>query len=342
MRTHLIPASVLHGFLRVGAAFGVDAGAVFARAGLPLDLARLGDRFITVAEFDRLVDAFTAESGDPAFALHLGEMFNLFDLAILTTLINTSRTLAEAAAAFADFRALFNPLFHMTIVRDGARAVIAYRPTPDEPLSTQPRYAEFVLAFHLSYARWLLREPIVVQAARFRHPRPAYALEYDRIFACPVVFGADDDCFEVDAAVLDRPLGSAFAEYNRQAAELARVELSRLPNDATVPQVIQLIRAHLADGTFDLERTARELGIASRTLQRRLQDAGVSFTGLRDQVRSQAALALMRRTDLTIDQVAEHLGYAERSNFTHAFSRWTGMTPGAFRRRLVAAEPDLA
>ncbi|MEO6029359.1 MAG: AraC family transcriptional regulator [Candidatus Binatia bacterium] len=330
-----IPGGVLHSFLRVAAAFGIDASTVFATAGLPVDLASLGDRFITVAEFDRLVDGFTTASGDPAFALHLGEMFNLFDLAILTTLINTSRNLAEAAAGFADFRALFNPLFHMTIAVDGARAVVAYQPTPDEPLSFQPRYPEFVLTFHLSYARWLLRQPIVVHAATFRHARPTYAAEYDRIFACPVEFSAAEDAFVVDAAVLTLPIGSAFAEYNRQAAELARAELGRLPQADVVPQVIHLIRTHLAEGAFDLERTARELGIGARTLQRRLQDVGISFSSLRDQVRSEAALVLIRRADLSIDELADRLGYAERSNFTHAFSRWTGMTPGAFRRRLL-------
>lgn len=337
-----IPGGVLHSFLRVAAAYGIDAGTVFAAAGLPVDLATLGERFITVAEFDRLVDGFTTAAGDPAFALHLGEMFNLFDLAILTTLINTSRNLAEAAAAFADFRALFNPLFHMTIALDGTRAVIAYQPTPGEPLSLKPRYPEFVLAFHLSYARWLLRQPIVVHAASFRHARPAYAGEYDRVFACAVGFGAEQDRFVVDAAVLVQPIGSAFAEYNRQAAVLARAELGRLPQADAVPQVIHLIRAHLADGAFDLERTARELGIGARTLQRRLQDVGVSFSSLRDQVRSEAALGLIRRADLTIEEVADRLGYAERSNFTHAFSRWTGMTPGAFRRRLVSGRGPAA
>jgi AraC-like DNA-binding protein len=335
MGSSYIPATVLHGFLRVAAAYGIDAGAVFARAGLPLDLATLGERFITVAEFDRLVDGFAESADDPAFALNLGEMFNLFDLAILTTLVNTSRNLGEAAAAFADFRALFNPLFHMTITIADGVAEVSYRPTPDEPLSDQPRYAEFVLSFHLSYARWLLRRPIAVRAARFRHPRPPYAAEYERIFACPIEFGAHTDCFEVDAAVLTEPIGSAYAEYHRQAQALARAELGRLPQGDPVPQVMQLVRAHLADAGFDLEQVARELGVGARTLQRRLQDAGVSFSGLRDQIRAETALVLIRRADLAIDEVAARLGYAERSNFTHAFSRWTGMTPGAFRRRLT-------
>lgn len=74
------------------------------------------------------------------------------------------------------------------------------------------------------------------------------------------------------------------------------------------------------------------MAMSGRTLQRKLREAGVSFSSLRDQVRSQLAPELIRRCDLTIDDVAARLGYAERSNFTHAFSRWTGMTPGAFRR----------
>ena len=334
METHFIPGGVLHSFLRVGAAFGLDASAIFSRADLTVDLPALSDSWITVAQFDRLVDGFVDASGDPAFALHLGEMFNLFDLAMLTTLINTSRNLGEGAANFARFRALFNPLFRVTIARNGALAVIAYQPTPGEPISAKPRYPEFMLAFHLCYARWLLRQPIAIRAAAFRHPRPEYAAEYERIFACPVEFAADGDRFVVDAAVLDVPLGSAFAEYNRQAEALARAQLGRLPQDETLPQVIGLIRAYLADPTFDLDRTARTLGVGARTLQRRLQDAGVSLSGLRDQVRAQLALELMRRVDLSIDQVAGELGYADRSNFTHAFSRWTGRTPGAFRRAL--------
>jgi len=116
--TRFIPGTVLHSILRVGAAFGIDASAVFTFAGLPVDLAALGHTWVTTAQFDRLLmDGLEATSGDPAFALHVGEMFNLLDLAILTTLVNTSRNLGEAAGAFARFRGLFHPFFHATITR---------------------------------------------------------------------------------------------------------------------------------------------------------------------------------------------------------------------------------
>ena len=329
-----VPARVVHGFLRVAAAYGVDPSPVFGRAGVRIDLGALDDTFVTVAQFDALVEGIAEASGDRAFGLHLGEMFNLFDLSILTTLINTSRTLAEGAAHFARYRALFNPLFHVAIERGPAQAVVSYRPTPGEPLSAKPVYAELALAFHLCYARWLLRRPIVPHDATFRHDPPADAGEHERVFGCPVRFGAARDAFTVDDFLLEEPLGSSFAEYNRQAEALASRELSRLPRDETIPRVINLIRENLGDAAFDLEETARRLALGARTLQRRLREGGVSFSELRDRVRSTLALDLVRDPSLTIDEVAARLGYAERSNFTHAFSRWTGMTPGAFRKGL--------
>ena len=36
---------------------------------------------------------------------------------------------------------------------------------------------------------------------------------------------------------------------------------------------------------------------------------------------------------MTVDQVAERLGYAETSSFAHAFKRWKGISPGAYRRQ---------
>jgi AraC-like DNA-binding protein len=43
-------------------------------------------------------------------------------------------------------------------------------------------------------------------------------------------------------------------------------------------------------------------------------------------VRSGLAVGLLA-TDLSLDEVALRLGYAEASSFIHAHRRWTGRTP---------------
>jgi AraC-like DNA-binding protein len=68
-----------------------------------------------------------------------------------------------------------------------------------------------------------------------------------------------------------------------------------------------------------------------RTLQRRLGDEGTSFAGLVDEVRHELSRALVRRTDLSLVEVAARVGFAELSTFSRAFKRWTGLAPGAYR-----------
>jgi AraC-like DNA-binding protein len=41
---------------------------------------------------------------------------------------------------------------------------------------------------------------------------------------------------------------------------------------------------------------------------------------------------LLRSSDLSIETVAERVGYSDVANFTRAFRRWTGSTPAAYRR----------
>lgn len=35
---------------------------------------------------------------------------------------------------------------------------------------------------------------------------------------------------------------------------------------------------------------------------------------------------------MSIDEIAEHLGYSDPSNFGRAFRKWEGMSPSAWRR----------
>ena len=50
----------------------------------------------------------------------------------------------------------------------------------------------------------------------------------------------------------------------------------------------------------------------------------------------------LERQELSLDEVAFSLGYAEQSSFGRAFKRWTGMTPQNYRAGLRASGADPA
>ncbi|BAX97292.1 transcriptional regulator [Mycobacteroides stephanolepidis] len=77
---------------------------------------------------------------------------------------------------------------------------------------------------------------------------------------------------------------------------------------------------------------AQELGIAERTLHRRLAGEHTSYRALVDEVRGTLASALLD-SGLTVEETARQLGYSETSGFTRAFIRWTGAPPSRYRRR---------
>jgi AraC-like DNA-binding protein len=80
---------------------------------------------------------------------------------------------------------------------------------------------------------------------------------------------------------------------------------------------------------------AQELGLSTRTLQRKLAEAGSSFQGVLDELRYGLARDYLRQRELGLVDIAFKLGFQEQSAFTHAFREWSGINPGAWRERAV-------
>jgi AraC-like DNA-binding protein len=109
---------------------------------------------------------------------------------------------------------------------------------------------------------------------------------------------------------------------------MTRRQKQRDPGLARVRSVV----AGLAlAGTISLEAVAGHLGTSPRTLQRRLNQHGISFWALLEHSRFEIAAALLRETDLQVQEIAARLGYSTPSGFARAFSKWSGASPSAFR-----------
>ena len=93
------------------------------------------------------------------------------------------------------------------------------------------------------------------------------------------------------------------------------------------------IEALLPYQRASLTCVAEYLRMHKNTLKRALGQRGINFRELHDEVRFQLAANYLENVDLPIAQIGAQLGFAEENSFFRAFKRWTGGTPGAYRRR---------
>lgn len=87
------------------------------------------------------------------------------------------------------------------------------------------------------------------------------------------------------------------------------------------------------DGLVSIESAATQLHMSVSTLKRRLAEAGTSFREIRESVLRDRAMLMLAEASLTLESIAGTLGYSDLAGFSHAFKRWTGTSPGVFRRR---------
>jgi AraC-like DNA-binding protein len=99
------------------------------------------------------------------------------------------------------------------------------------------------------------------------------------------------------------------------------------------PERVRTVIENLASsGIISLEMTAERLGTSPRTLQRRLSERGLSFWSIVEQSRFEIAGALLRETDLKVQEIAVRIGYCKPNAFSRAFFRWAGCSPTEYRK----------
>lgn len=96
--------------------------------------------------------------------------------------------------------------------------------------------------------------------------------------------------------------------------------------------VQQKLYQAIPGGEFSVEDIAMSLGISNRTLQRNLNAEGTKFNQELQNVQKLLALSYLEKSDISTDEVAYLVGYAEVSSFSRAFKKWTGKTISQYRK----------
>lgn len=333
-----VSVAYLQGLLDYLERHGVDSAALLERARLSPQLLTQRDQRIAASTYLDLLDLGVRLSGDDCLGLHLGEAVRPGYYGVLGYLIMSCATLADALHRQARYAALVGNLGRVELAdeppREGLEPLVAHSWQP--LLAQQQRQlSEETLAAWVTFGHWISGLDIPPTEVRFRHAAPADTGEHRRIFRCPVLFDQADNALVFPRRLLSTPLGQADAQVRLMLDAYAERLLGEIQQGHSVLDRARLeLARQLPEAAADLSRIAARLALSPRTLQRRLREAGLSFNQLVDETRQQLVLHYLRDPALELAEIAFLVGFSEPGSLARAFRRWTGQSPGEYRRQL--------
>lgn len=277
-----------------------------------------------------LLDLFVAILDDPTAPLRAGMELQVGDYELIECLASTCDTLGEAIACVGRYYHLLGPA-ELELHVEGERAEARFCISPG--LTVPDSIYEFATAsnFAMCILHLQLEGIEVPTEVCFTHAAPSYAEAFQDIFLVPVRFGCEHNAIVFPRRMVDHPMRAPNRVMHAVLTRLADLELAALRDSGAFPSKVRdAIDAELGRGA-PLEAVAGRLHMSPSTLRSRLAKYGTSYSTLLDDLRSEKAKRLLRRSDLSIAEVAHDLGFAHPPAFHRAVRRWFGVTPSAYR-----------
>lgn len=274
--------------------------------------------------------------GEPGLGIEAGGRYHIslygpWGLALLSS--RTPREVIEVALRYLDLAFVFGQL---TFEQDRQEARLLFDDS-EIPQDLRAFLTERIMAGIQTVGRELYSRGVPIHRVAFRHPAPSDARRHVDMFGVEPVFEAPVNLIACDSAYLDMPLPQADDGARGTCEQLCRDLLARRRARTGVAGAVRDLLVRNPGEIPDQTSVAAGLFMSPRTLSRRLHEEGTSFRALLDEVREMMAEELLAHTDMTTEQVAARLDYAEAASFIRAFRRWKGCPPQEYRTRNLLA-----
>jgi len=274
------------------------------------------------------------ESRDASLGLHLGRQHNLAELGIWGYAIISSTTLNEANQVAIQYWALNGSLVTLSYQKENENSVWRIKPAfPMDSLRSWIFAVEELLSTFYSGSSFLSKEHFQIARIDLSYPEPAHGALYRELFNCPVYFNQETDMFRISFAFENIPTSMG----NPILADICKQQCRQLMAKLKVyDELIATIRNLLISslGQFPrLPMIARQMAMSPRTLRRRLEERNITYQKILDEIRMELSKEYIVTTNLSVDQIANRLGFSEATTLRRAFKKWTGLNIKEFRKK---------
>lgn len=267
----------------------------------------------------------------PLLGAQLGQAVQPRDFPILGQAVLSAETLREAIHQLQEFEPLVWDIGLCHLQTDGDTAKLVLSPHHDTLL---PRgIIELAISGWLRIGRKLLPKHQGTTVS-FIHQAPIDENLYRQCLDADVAFGQPFNGLTFPESWLDAPLPARDRYLQGILQQQGRRLLGNYHRDLNLPNEVRArICKRLLEGPVEPSDTARELGFSTRSLRRKLAARNTSWRSLYEEVRRDLAMLWLQQPNAPLTDIGLLLQFADQSAFNHAFRRWTGETPGQYRRR---------
>ena len=331
-----ILASWIRSICQTVRGYGVDPEPLMDRAGLERALLTVPDARYPAQAVRRFWEAIIAATGDELVGLRCGQEMQPAALHGLGLAIVTSHSLAQVLDLTARYCKIVSSTMDMILSHDAQGTTLSLRTLRGNEAKSAALTA--MLAFVLRQANSLVQHRVVPVSVALRVPKINGSLQrrLDDYFGCRVdTSGETPGAIRFSYADVMEPYASANAML-REANERVVIQyLNRVRQSSFAARVEEELQTMLAAGEpAKIADVARRVNLSARTLQRRLESEGVTFAELFERRRRQLAHDALAHTELSITEIAYNIGFSDPSNFSRTCTRWFGVSPAVYRRRI--------
>ncbi|SEP68369.1 AraC-type DNA-binding protein [Pseudomonas cuatrocienegasensis] len=315
---------------QLGLDHGLSVDSCLADTGLtPLQLADLQGEIDTRQELQVVSNLITALPAISDLGLRAGLRYQLTTYGIWGYAMLGSQNFRQAAELGLRYLDLTFALNHIHLLEEGDQAHL-YLEDRDVPPALRGFLVQRDLMAVLVIQRELIGSALPLRGIQLRQSAPADTTPFiERLGVLPA-FDSPCNRMSFDRALLEHPLPRANPHSVQLCEAQCQALLARRQEYAGLAGQVRRLLLARPGRLPDMEQVAEQLHMSTRTLRRKLTEQHSSFRALQDDVRQALAEDLLSAGGLSLEEIAERLGYGEASNFIHAFRRWTGSTPGQY------------
>jgi len=309
----------------------LNADELLANVGLSSSLLEMPQARVSAKHYGALWRAIAAALDDEFFGQDSRRM-KAGSFAMLCHAVLSCKTLGQALERSLRFYALILDDISGSVERDAQEARIVLH---ERVAGAGQRVFAHELLLMLLYgvSCWLVGRRIPILRTEFSYLEPAHSAEYRLMYCSDLRFNRSNTLLAFDAGYLDLPVVQnerSAKEFLRSAPENILLKYKNVSSLAA--RVRRRLRQCLPGPVPDFEQLAEEMSMTPATMRRRLHEEGESYQSIKDQLRRDLAISYLSDSNRSVMDIATELGFAERSAFHRAFRKWTGASPGEFRR----------